>query len=216
MALSNMLKMMYNHFKKTYLIYSVAFLIIGGLLYIPGINNIKFDIVNLSSICGNAFLFSSLFLSAILGSIIFGEYGKTFSLILNNKTPLLLSGIICGIANSLLLTLVFLVFRLNNQSNNGFVFISLITIFFTFLCSFFFGSIYSLILKGKTKINLAIIIVLLTLCFSFKSSLSTYFNIYTILISEGFKNECLKIIIPLIISSIVLASASYMIYIKFN
>ena len=62
MALSSMLKMIFNHFKKTYLIYSVAFLVIGGLLYIPFINNIRLGLPYLSTIFIYAFLFCSLFL----------------------------------------------------------------------------------------------------------------------------------------------------------
>ena len=216
MSVNNMLKMIFHHYKKTYLIYSVVFLMIGGLFYIPAIKNIKFDFVYLQTIFVYAFIFCSLFLSAIFGNIIYGEYGKTFTIIQNNKTPLLLTGIIWGIANSLLLTLIFLLFRLNNMENNGFIFISLITIFFTFLGAFFLGAIYSLLLKGKTKINIAILITVLTLISSFKFYYNDCFNIYIILISRGFKDGCLSIIIPLIISSFILGVITYIVYLKSN
>lgn len=211
MVMSNMLKMFFHHFKKLYLFYSVTFIILGSLFFIESFN-ISFDYVSINTVIVNAFLISSIIISGAIGSEVYSNFGKTLSLVQNNKLPILINGTIWSIVNGLLFTIIFLVFRLNSTLIIPNLFLSLIGIFLTYIASYFIGALCGLLLKDKMNITLITFIILLTLCFSFKAMISTYFNLYSIFISEGFIDGSTSVISSAIISIVLLIAATTAVY----
>lgn len=158
MELSNLFKMFLNH-KKGVLIGFVGFwFLIGCILFIPlNLND------NWCGITLLVFFFSSIFFSAYIGRTLYGQYGKTFVLIQNNRKCFALFVIIIGLLNSLLLTLIACFLRLNTFiSAYNPVNFNLIILLFSFNFFIFnLGCLYGLFVKYNRKLKKVIFYIAL-------------------------------------------------------
>jgi len=160
MGLNSILKTILKNLKFCYIFFFSFWVIIGiGLLFPISENHVIYEGIYL--IFG---IFIILF-NLIIGSLIYGSYGKTFISIQNNRKNYVLSSLIIWLCSSLLLTLLFMFLRIKAQPgfNNDFN-IELITlILLIYLCCFGFGSLYGLYVKYN-KITKRVLYVTLFTC----------------------------------------------------
>lgn len=148
MELTSILKIILNHFKKPYIIFTSIWFTIGLLLFIPwSQDNEVFAIILLM------YMVSSVIFTIVMGSILYGSYGKTLAYLQNNRKSYILGIIIVGIANSLLFTLVTAFIRLNSEAYyfNPFSFQIGITVFSFYISVFYLSGLYGLFISHKKK-----------------------------------------------------------------
>lgn len=173
MAVTNVLQNILFQLKKTYIIFVSTIVVLGVLLLIPGIT--------FASIIHSIYLIGSCVFSCILGNVILGEYGKTYAVIQNNKLPILLVSLIIAIGNAVLLSIIFILYRITMP----FSFSSILFVLIVFFAFYYLGAIFSLFLKGKSHIMTAVIAIGLILSFCFARQLSTFINMFKIMYNEG-------------------------------
>lgn len=171
MEMSSMLKNIFKHFKKTYLIFT-GILIILGLILIPLIST------SIASVIITLFLISTWMFSFILGDFFFSQYGKTFAIIQNNKSHLMFASIIFAVGNAVLFSLIFMLYRCTMAFN----FQSVALMFTIYLMLFYIGSVFGLLIKNKSYAVTITIGVILSLAFLFFREISTYVNILKIVL----------------------------------
>ena len=158
MELSNLFKMFLNHKKGLFIGFVGFWFLVGCILFIP---------LNLEDEwCGIIlllFFFSSIFFSAYIGRTLYGQYGKTFLLIQNNRKCFALFVIIIGLLNSLLLTLIACFLRLNTfiSTYNPVNFNLLILLFSFNFFIFNLGCSYGLFVKYNRKLKKVIFYIAL-------------------------------------------------------
>ncbi len=148
MELISVLKIIFNHFKKSYFIFTGIWFTIGLLLFIPWSQDDEvFAIVLLT------YMISSIIFTIVIGSILYGSYGKTLACLQNNRKNYILGVIIVGIANSLLFTLVTAFIRLNSKAYyfNPLTFEIAITVFSFYISVFYLSGLYGLFISHKKK-----------------------------------------------------------------
>lgn len=148
MELISVLKIIFNHFKKSYFIFTGIWFTIGLLLFIPMNQDDEFFAIILL-----IYMISSIIFTIVLGSILYGSYGKTLACLQNNRKNYVLGVIIVGIANSLLFTLVTAFIRLNSKAFyfNPFTFEIGITMFSFYISVFYLSGLYGLFISQKKK-----------------------------------------------------------------
>lgn len=191
MELISMLKIMVKHLKKYYIIYFSFWIVISCLLLIPFKNLNKINEIVLY-----VFMISNIIFNIYIGITLYSEYGKTFALIQNNRRYFIINALIIAFVDTLLLTLLSALLRLN-YIKSGLTAFNLqmgITLFSFYLFVFYCGALYGLFINQKKKVrkifltSFAILIIafgyyLLPVFYNFLNSLITFnnftsFNIY--------------------------------------
>lgn len=190
MAVTSVLKNILSHLKKTYLIFLGALIVLGVLLFIPGIKNNT----TLPSIIHSIFLVGSCVFSFILGSVMIGQYGKTYAIIQNNKLPLMIVSLLFAIGNAVIFSLVLILYR----SSLIFSFAFILFAFIIFFTLFYLGALYSMFVKEKNYIIAIIVAILLFASFCFARQISVFINIIKIMYNEGNVSILYTIIISII------------------
>lgn len=143
MELNNILKSIVKNLKMYYIVFISLWIICGGILLFTSFNESKvYEIIYL------VYLISSIFFVIVLGSLIFGSFGKTFMLIQNNRKNYIISSLIFATTNALIFALLFLFLKIKTHPD----FISLnigllVILFLTYILSFYIGSLYGLFIK---------------------------------------------------------------------
>ncbi len=162
MTLSNILKTIIKHFKKIYCIFIGIWFTIGLLLFLPFER--ENDYIALLYLI---YLFSSFIFTLYIGITISGSYGKSFILIQNNRSNLVISSLIINIATAFIFTLITCFLRLNsnnyhfNPASFKLLFLSLSIYFLIYNIGTFYGIFFKNKPKAKKVFN---IIVISSLC----------------------------------------------------
>ena len=169
MELSNILKSIIKNLKIYYIIFISLWIVCGGaLLYITFNDTKLYEIIYL------LYLLSSIFFVIVLGSLMFGSFGKTFMLIQNNRKNYMITCLIFSIVNSLIFSLLFLFIRIKTHQDFNSLNIGLLSILFlTYILSFYIGSLYGLFVKYNKIIKRLTYVVLF-----FGFIIFSYFNIF--------------------------------------
>lgn len=191
MELISMFKIILKHLKKYYIAYFSFWIVISCLLFIP-FNNLN----KINEIVLYIFTISTIIFNIYIGITLYSGYGKTFALIQNNRRHFIINALIIAGANTLLLTLLSALLRLN-CNKTGLVAFNLqmgIILFSFYLFVFYCGALYGLFINQKKKVrkifltSCTIIILicgfyLLPLFYNFLKSLTSFvsfdsFNLY--------------------------------------
>ena len=156
MELSNILKSIIKNLKMYYIIFISLWIACGGILLFTTFSKSKvYEIIYL------VYLISSIFFVIVLGSLMFGSFGKTFMLIQNNRKNYIITSLIFSITNSLIFALLFLFLKIKTHQDFVSLNIGLLTILFlTYILSFYIGSVYGLFVKYNKIVKRLIYIVL--------------------------------------------------------
>lgn len=211
MELTSLLKVLINHFKKPYVIFTAVWVLISLLMFIPFpfIYELKIVFISLYIICSSVF---SLYISYI----IYGSYAKTLAQIQNNRKIFILNAFIISLIHSIELTCLFILLRINNNEFifNPLSFKSILIIFSSYLLIFYVGGLYGIFVSNNKKVNKYFIILLLLaiLIVAIFISPLTIDNIYAIINFTFFNNynNILLFNICFDIASICLCSGYYL------
>ena len=212
MSVSSMLKMVFNHLKKSYLIFCSSCIALGLLMLIPAIKNINIDYVSLLTLSINLIIISCLIVSSVLGKIIYYDYGKSLSLVQNNKKIILITGPIICVINAFVFTIISNILLI---PNGGFNFKATTIFFLSYIVMYYFGALFSIFIIKKTKIVLTIFSIIVTISLTFTAKLNDLINIIKITIFDKNINGTAFIIFLLILGLSFTGLISF-IYYKFD
>lgn len=216
MGLSSMLKVIINHLKKPFIIFSSIWFVIGALLFIPFFGNND----NIISIILLTYLITSVLFILFTGVAIYGSYGNAFIFIQNNRKGFVLTALILGLTISLIFTLLAAFLRLNSLAAsflNPFSFSLGIMIFLFYLLVYYIGSLYGLFIKYKPfakRLFFFIFSIALTIFGFFTIPLGIAFIASVVRYTE-FDNNSLVLILLLLFNLISIVSCSIY-YLKLN
>lgn len=212
MSVSSMLKMVFNHLKKSYLIFCSSCTALALVMLIPVIKNITIDQVPLLTLSTNLIIISCLIVSSVLGKIIYYDYGKSLSLVQNNKKIILITGPIICVINAFIFTIISNILLI---PNDGFIFKATIILFLSYIVMYFLGALFSIFIIKKTKIVLTICSIIITILLTFISRISNLLNIITTAIFDKNTNGTIFIIVLLVLGLCFSGLISF-IYYKFD
>jgi len=218
MVVSSLLKMLFNHFKKFYLIFCFTCIILGILLLIPGIRDISVDQISLNSIIQNSFLVCSFIVSGTIGSIIYYEYGKAFALIQNNKKPLIISGLIVSLINAFIMTILLSVILICSGSliTNTISIYVIVNSLFTYVTTYYIGALFRVFIKDRKIIVLSISAVVMSFVLSFLGKMFEWINLYKIIVFSNTEHNNIGTLITIVLVGLILSLTMTFTYYKFD
>lgn len=165
MGLNSMLKIIVNHLKKYYIVFTAIWFTLGVLLFIP----IFGDSDSLIALVLLTFLITSVIFILFIGITMFGCYAKTFVFIQNNRKNFILTTLIVETVTAFLLTLLTAFLRLNSIAASFLVPFNLtlgLLLLLFYLCIFNLGGLYGLFINYKPfRKRIFFFILIFVLCF---------------------------------------------------